>query len=139
MLGTLSRYFWAALLSLGMLLPAYAGGNDPLFINLTTDDAHRAKMGIMFGQKQAERGHPLTVFLNDKAVLIGAKAHAEKFQEHQKMLGELISKGAVVIICPMCMKHYGVAETDLLLGLQIGNPEVTGNALFKDHTRTLSW
>ncbi len=129
----------ALLLSLGLLLPAHAGSDDPLFINLTTDDAHRAKMGIVFGKKQLERGHPLTIFLNDKAVALGAKGNAAKFPEHQKMLGELLSQGATVIICPMCMQHYGVAEADLLPGLKIGNPELTGEALFKDHTRTLGW
>ena len=57
----------------------------------------------------------------------------------QEVLAELISKGATVIICPMCMKHYGVQESDLLPGLQIGAPEVTGGALFKGNTKTLTW
>jgi sulfur relay (sulfurtransferase) complex TusBCD TusD component (DsrE family) len=119
--------------------PAVAGDTDPLFVNLTTDDSHRANMGISFGKNQLERGHPLTVFLNDKGVLIGSKVNATKFGEHQKMLGELLNKGAVVLICPMCMKHYGIKEADLLPGVKVGNPEVTGNALFKDNTRSLTW
>lgn len=119
--------------------PALAGDTDPLFINLTTDDPHRATMGISFGGNQHGRGHPLTVFLNDRAVLIGSKANAAKFAEHQKMLTELMAKGAVVLICPMCMKHYGVQAADLLPGLKVGNPELTGAALFKDKGKTLSW
>jgi len=39
----------------------------------------------------------------------------------------------------MCMKHYGVKEADLLPGIKVGNPEVTGGALFKDNTKTLTW
>jgi sulfur relay (sulfurtransferase) complex TusBCD TusD component (DsrE family) len=108
-------------------------------VNLTTDDAHRANMGISFGKNQLERGHPLTIFLNDKGVFIGSKANAAKFASQQKALSELMSKGATVIICPMCMQHYGVKEPDLLPGLKVGNPEIVGDALFKDNTKTLTW
>ncbi len=119
--------------------PAMAGSSDPLFVNLTTDEPHRANMGITFGRNQHERGHPLTVFLNDKAVLIASKANAGSFPDHQQALVELAAKGANVLVCPMCMKHYGVKEADLLPGLKVGNPELTGSLLFKDDTRTLTW
>ena len=97
--------------------PAFAGSTDPLFVNLTTDDAHRASMGISFGLNQLERGHPLTIFLNDKGVFIASKANTSMFRDQQKMLSEVMSKCGVVLICPMCMKHYGVNESDLLPGL----------------------
>ncbi len=129
-------------LLLGLVFAAASAAladEDPLFINLTSDDAHRARMALSFGSNQLERGHPLTVFLNDKAVYIGSKANATTFAEHQKKLGELMGKGAAVIVCPLCMKHYGVAEGDLIDGLQVGNPDLTGAALFKDDTKTLSW
>ncbi len=128
-----------ALLVGGIIAPAFAGDTDPLFVNMTTDDAHRANMAITFGKAQMERGHPLTVFLNDKGVFVGAKANATKYGEPQKKLGEILSNGGVVIACPMCMKHYGVAEADLLPGIQVGKPELTGGALFKDDTKTLTW
>jgi sulfur relay (sulfurtransferase) complex TusBCD TusD component (DsrE family) len=137
---TLSTLILALALLIGAAAsPALASGNDPLFVNLTTDEPHRANMGITFGKNQHERGHPLTVFLNDKAVLIASKANAGKFADHQKALVELVAKGANVLVCPMCMKHYGVKETDLLPGLKVGNPELTGGLLFKDDTRTLTW
>ena len=128
-----------ALIVGGVVTSAFAEDHAPLFINLTTDDPHRADMGISFGKNQLERGHPLTMFLNDKGVLIGFTENAAPFADHQKKLGELMEKGAVVLICPMCMKHYGVKEADLLPGVQVGNPELTGGALFKDDTRTLTW
>ena len=111
----------------------------PLFINLITDDPHRAHMALHFGQKQLELGHPLTVFLNDRGVLIAAEQGAERFGLHQEIIGELVTAGAKVIVCPMCMKHYGVAESDLLDGLALGNPKLTGGALFAPDTRTLTW
>ena len=132
--------FTALVLVLGSVaLPASAGDKDPLFINMTTDDPHRANMAIAFGANQAGRGHPLTIFLNDKGVLVGSRINAGRFAEQQKKLGDLAGKGATILICAMCMKHYGVAEADLLPGLKIGSPEVTGAALFRSDTRTLTW
>jgi sulfur relay (sulfurtransferase) complex TusBCD TusD component (DsrE family) len=110
-----------------------------LFINLITDDPHRAHMALHFGQKQLELGHPLTVFLNDRGVFIAAEQGAERFGLHQDILAELVTAGAKVIVCPMCMKHYGVTEADLLDGLAVGNPKLTGGALFAPDTRTLTW
>jgi hypothetical protein len=37
------------------------------------------------------------------------------------------------------MKHYGVAEAELLPGAEVGNPEKTGEALFQDNGKTLTW
>jgi len=118
---------------------AFAGSNDPLFINMTTDDGHRATMAIGFGVNQHSLGHPLTLFLNDKGVHLASKANASKFADQQKALVEAMNKGATVIACPLCMKHYGVKDSDLLPGIQVGKPELTGGDLFKDNTKTLTW
>lgn len=138
------RFFSALLLGLALItatisVPAFAANTDPLFVNITTDEPHRASMAIVFGKNQLERGHPLTVFLNDKGVFVGSKANAAKFAEQQNMLADVLGKGGAVLVCPMCMKHYGVKESDLLPGLKVGNPDLTGGLLFKDNTRTLSW
>ncbi len=126
-------------LSLLMSVHAMAGDSDPLFINLTSDDGHRATMAIGFGAKQQAKGHPLTVFLNDTGVALASKANSTKYAEQQKALNEAIAKGGLVIVCPLCMKHYGVKETDLLPGFKVGNPDLTGALLFKDNTKTLTW
>lgn len=138
------KFMYQLLLTLALCVwtiasPVFAGDTDPLFVNLTSDDSHRANMAITFGGNQHERGHPLTIFLNDKGVLIGSKANSTKFADHQKALSDLMSKGATVLVCPMCMKQYGVKESDLLPGLKVGKPELTGGALFKDNTKTLTW
>ena len=62
-----------------------------------------------------------------------------KFAEQQKMLSELMTKGASVIACPVCMKHYGVKDGDLMDGVKVGNPDMTSALLFKDGTQTLTW
>jgi intracellular sulfur oxidation DsrE/DsrF family protein len=134
----------AAILGFGLAIlpavsPVHAGANDPLFLNLTTDDNHRIDMALAFGGNQLKRGHPLTVFVNDRAVLAASTANAGKFASQQKALALLVGNGATVLVCPMCMKHYGVSEADLLPGLAVGNPERTGGALFEENSRTLTW
>jgi hypothetical protein len=95
----ISQLLLALALCVGTIAtPALAGETDPLFVNLTSDDSHRANMAITFGGKQHERGHPLTIFLNDKGVLIGSKTNSGKFADHQKALTDLMSKGATVLI-----------------------------------------
>ena len=124
-----------AVLSLSVI----AGANDPLFINLSTDELHRSTMAINFGKHHSANGHPLTIFLNDKAVMLGVKAGATKFSDQQQALSEVIASGALVIMCPMCLKQAGYAEADLLPGIKIGGSKMTGDALFKDGTKTMSW
>jgi predicted peroxiredoxin len=119
--------------------PAIAGANDPLFVNLLTEDGHRATMALTLSKNQFERGHPLTIFFNDKGVFVVSKKNAKKYAAQQKMLAELMAKGATVIVCPFCMKHYGVTEADLIGGAKVSDPELIGDALFKDSTKTLTW
>lgn len=136
-LKSIKAVFVAALAALS--LSALAGPNDPLFINLSTDDMHRATMAITFGKHHSANGHPLSIFLNDKGVILGVKAGSEKYTSQQKELTEIISKGGLVIICPSCLKNAGYTEADLIPGIKIGSPKLTGDALFKDGTKTMSW
>jgi sulfur relay (sulfurtransferase) complex TusBCD TusD component (DsrE family) len=128
---------WLATVPLS--LPVLAGNDDPLFINLTTNEAHRSNMAIGFSKAQLERGHPLTIFLNDQGILLASKANAGQYREQQAILRTIMEKGGVVLACPTCMKKYGVNESDLLEGVKVGNPALTGEALFRDDTKTLSW
>ena len=123
----------------GLSLSSHAGPNDPLFINLSTDDVHRSTMAINFGRHHFSNGHPLTIFLNDKAVMLGVKAGASLFSAQQQALSEAIASGALVIMCPICLKQAGFSEADLISGIKIGGPKITGDALFKDGTKTMSW
>ena len=134
------RKFLATFAVIGVLLslPAFAD-NGSLFVNLTTDEGHRAEMAMVFANHMLERGHPVTIWLNDKGVFLAAKEHAGKFADQQKMLGELIAKGATVIACPFCMKYYGVKDSGLLEDVKVGNPDLTSSLLFKDDTKTLTW
>jgi len=128
-----------ALLGALMAMPAIADNQGSLFVNLTTDDSHRADMAMLFSKNVLERGHPVAIWLNDKGVLLASKENAGKFAEQQKLLIELMANGVTVIVCPFCMKHYGIKETDLIASAKVGNPELTGSFLFKDDAKTLTW
>lgn len=129
----------AAAVSLLCSSAAFAGDSDALFINLTSDDGHRVAMALTFGGRQMERGHHLTVFLNDRGVLAASKANAAHFAEQQAKIAQLLDSGATVIVCGMCMKHYGVTADDLMDGLTVGDPDLTSTKLFKEKTVALSW
>ncbi|HWT10647.1 MAG TPA: DsrE family protein [Roseomonas sp.] len=118
---------------------ARAAANDPLFINLTSDDGHRVAMALAFGGNQLRLGHPLTIFLNDRAVHVALRAQAGRYAEQQATIATLQQAGATFLVCPMCLRHYGGSEADLLPGLRLGSPEQTGAALFRDGTRALTW
>jgi sulfur relay (sulfurtransferase) complex TusBCD TusD component (DsrE family) len=118
---------------------AFAGDKDPLFVSMTTDDAYRSVLAIKVSKNMLERGHPLTIFFNDRGILVTSKGNGDKFKEQQEALAELAKAGATLIACPICMKHYGIKESDLLEGIKVGNPQLTGDALFRDNTKTLSW
>lgn len=96
-------------------------------------------MAISFSKNQFERGHALTNFFNDQGARVVSKKYSKKFAAHQKLLADMMAKGATVIVCPMCMKHYGVKEADLIDGAKVSNPDLVGGALFKDNTKTLTW
>jgi intracellular sulfur oxidation DsrE/DsrF family protein len=132
------RVFFSTIL-LSISLKAIAGSNDPLFVNLTTDEVSRVTMAINFSKHHFANGHPLSIFLNDKAIILGVKEGGLKYAEQQKELSELIAKGGLVIVCPPCIKQAGYSESDLLPGVKMGGPKITGDALFKDGTKTMSW
>jgi len=121
------------------IVPVLAADSDPLFVNMTTDDDYRSTLAITVSTRMFERGHPLTIFFNDRGILVASKKNAETFPDQQAMLATLAQAGATLLACPNCMKHYGIAEGDLVEGIGVGSAQITGDALFRDHTRTLSW
>lgn len=135
---SVSRILLALTLSFLSVAGAWAAG-DPLFVNLTADPkAHRTEMALTFAGNVLKRGHPVTVFLNDEGVKSASKSNTDAGKP-RGMLAELLKSGATIIACPLCMKHYGVPESDLLEGVKMGNPEITQGALFAPNARTLTW
>lgn len=119
---------------------SYAAVNsDPLFINMTTDDMHRAEMAIGFGKNQLLKGHSLVVFINDKGVMVASKKNKHHYMMQQQMILDIIKSGGVVYACPSCMKFYKIDTADLVEGVKVSNPDLMEGELFKPNMKTLSW
>ncbi len=122
-----------------------AGGGQKLFINLTSDNIDRAAMAMGFGTKMLKfEKMPVTLFLNVESVRIADRhipghRHASG-KTLKEMLAGFIQAGGRVIICPMCMKNVGgMSKDDLVDGVEIGGPDVTGAALFAKDTTVMSY
>ena len=74
---------------------------------------------------QAQEELPRIIFLNQSAVSIASKKNKEKYREHQARLIDMMNKGVTVLVCPDCMKQYGITAVDLIDGVQIGKPGQT--------------
>jgi len=101
------------------LQPSLAQNKNYLLINLTSYTTPESRKAIDYAKAEVTRGRPVVIFLQDKSVLAASKTYASQFKEQQQNLNELMRKGAMVLICPHCMKLYGVTESDLLAGIQI--------------------
>lgn len=121
---------------LAAALPARAA--DALFVNLTSDDGHRAHMALAFSQKVVESGHAVTVFLNVDSVRIASKTPGQH-KDNQALLVALLKSGATVLACPHCVEHAGMKPADLIDGVKMGTPESIQRALFEPGARALSW
>jgi predicted peroxiredoxin len=125
--------------------PIAANNKNPsLFVNLTSDDVHRAGMAISFAQSVLKTGHQATIFLNVTAVRIASKNIPQHINgitktSLQEMLREFIGQGGKVISCPMCLQQAGITPEQLIEGVVVGSPDITQPLLFADDVRVMSW
>ena len=139
---SLTRFVLSTLivaLCLGFASRVQAGDKDPLFVSVTTDDDYRSGLALHLAKRMSDLGHPVTLFFNDRGIFVASKANAKKFEEQHALLAELAKAGATMIACPFCMKHYGIKEAELVEPIRVGNPQMIGEALFRDNTKTLAW
>ncbi len=138
-LGLSIFFAFVTMVGVAAIQPAAAGDKDPLFVNLVSDDPHGATMALHFAKSMQEQGHPVTVFFNNKGVLVASKAHTSTYPSQQKDVASLGSSGAVLIACPHCMEYYGIKDTGLADGVVVGTPAMISKQLFLDGTKTLTW
>ena len=117
---------------------SFAAPKDALFVNMTTNDAHKADMATRLPLRMNKAGHPVTVFLNDKGVYAAVKSNSE-LSSAQKNISELVKSGAKVLVCPYCMEYYKIDPKTLIDGVEVSDPSKMEKALFAPNTQTLSW
>jgi len=114
--------FLVAACALYVLLCAQTGlaaDKKFLLVNLTSYTTEESRKAVDYAKGELEQGRPVVIFLNDRGVLAASKANAETYKEQQKNLIDLMKRGGTVLICPDCMKLYGIEPSSLLAGVQI--------------------
>jgi predicted peroxiredoxin len=115
-----------------------------LFINLTTEEVGASGHAVQFADKMMKRGHPVTFFINQHAVLFATKnapqgIYGPSGKTVRDMLLEAMKNGAKVIVCQVCAKMQGIHKSDLIHGAQLGNPDIVTRYLFDPKNQVISW
>jgi predicted peroxiredoxin len=125
---------------------AHAQDKQALFINVTNDDPWKVAMAAFFGTNFAlKQGHgSVVIFVNVQATSLfqknKANVRAEQFgRTVHDMIRDFQAAGGKVLICPVCMKALGIADTDLIDGAEVATVKSVDDVLFRPDTRTLSW
>jgi len=119
-------------------------GKEGLLVNLTTNDCMTAMMAVSFASKSLEQGHPTTILLNvTGAHLAEIKAptlvHPLTGETMREKLEKFMKKGGKVMVCGMLMKTYGMKQSDLISGIEIGVADTVFPAIFKKSSRVISY
>ena len=101
-----------------------------LVVNMTagSDDMHSVWMGLRLAEHALDGGRAAIVFMNVKAPPLASKKCPDdcRFGEMppvKEQIATLVKKGGSVIVCPECAKANGVAEADLLPGVELATKE----------------
>ena len=86
-----------------------------ILINLTAgqDDPHRATLALMMADIAAKDDREVTVFLNIDGVELATKDLPDTVQHQQfppvrELMAQLISDGATVLACGVCLNAAGI-------------------------------
>jgi ABC-type sugar transport system substrate-binding protein len=93
---------------------------EPIYINLATNDPVKVSMALDAGRQYSEKGYPIVIYLNDKAVLLGVQVKSGDVSKEQEAIRQAIATGAMVIICPSCLEDYGFTRNNLVQGVMVG-------------------
>ena len=133
----------AIVVAIGVWWPtagAAAAKDSPDFVlNVTSgqEDLHAVTMALQLAGHALHAERDVTVFLNVRAPALAHKNLSDKVAFHgnppiQKMLTNVMSRGARIIVCPACATVMGVAEGDLLPGVQLASRELLFGQLGPD-------
>lgn len=135
----LSRLVITVALALFVVGGAYAQDKQKLFINLASDTPWRVEMALTFAGAVLERGVAVTLWLNNEGVRVAKAQSSGQLKTANQTLTTLINKGARVIVCPECLRQFGVNERQLVPGATLGKADMTIPLLLDANTQVLSW
>lgn len=107
-------------------------GRRPLLVNITEgpDDAHEVTMALQLAGHALDQGRTVALFFNIEGVHVPTRSldatlsHGDK--PIKQMLVEAMSRGAVVLVCPHCMKAENITQANLIDGAKMA----TADSLF---------
>jgi predicted peroxiredoxin len=126
-------------LALMVSASAYAQDKQRLLINLSSDTPWRTEMALAFADAVLERGVAVTLWLNNEGVRVAKAQSSGRLKVANQALTTLINKGVRVIVCPECLREFGVNERQLVSGAMLGKPEMVIPLLLDANTQVLSW
>ena len=117
----ISRVFrmLATLAVISLPLSAFAA-KEPIYINLATNDPAKVSMALDAGRQYSEKGYPIVIYLNDKAVVLGVEVKLGNASKEQEAIRQAIANGAKIIVCPSCLEDYGFTRNNLVQGAMLG-------------------
>ncbi len=127
-----------AIVLAGLGQAASAADSEPLFVNLSTENTLKANMAIALSKEMLEQGHPVTLYINSQAVIIADRSEP-RYAVQQAKLAEFLRRGGTVLVCPVCDQVLHLDPRNLIPGVQFSTAGKVSQALFREHTRTLSW
>lgn len=110
-----------------------------MFINLSSVDPHRAALAMFIATSQAEAGVPVSLLLTIDAVRLAVKTPHPTLGAERADLENAMKSGVRVIVNPRSMMYHGIADADLMDGVNKGNPKLLRETLSLPNTVTLSW
>jgi sulfur relay (sulfurtransferase) complex TusBCD TusD component (DsrE family) len=111
---TLITIFCTTLLAPG----AETENTNYLIVNLTSYTTPGSRKAIDYAKAELQKGRPVIIYLEEDSVRVAAKSNARHFKDQQQHLAELMKNGAIVAVCPHCLKYYHLRDSDLLPGVQ---------------------
>ncbi|MEM7785843.1 MAG: DsrE family protein [Planctomycetota bacterium] len=107
--------------------PAANDSTHTVFLSVVSDvnqDPQSVDMALKFAGFSLEENRNVILFFNVKGVHIPTQTMSDDtaFKDNEpikKQLASLISKGAKVHVCPICMKALGVDASDLIEGAEV--------------------
>lgn len=101
----------------------------PLILSIThgSTEPHEVTMALQLAGHALDQGRAVTLFFNVRGVTIASRKLDPSLTHHAEPIGQLLadcmSRGALVLVCPHCMKAMGVEETDLIDGAQVATAQ----------------
>jgi len=115
-----------------------------LFINITSQEARPAGMGLAIGNAMQGAGIQTIVLLGaDAAPMALSKGNAGTYSptgaSPKAMIASLIKKGGKVFVCGISAKDREYSKSDLIKGVEIATPADMVGGLYAPGTQSLSF